>query len=72
MNGEITQAWFCSAYTSAAPSMVASHERGELALIRLVKTVRPARSPPNATRHSSIESMARSGAVTEPMNGLSL
>ncbi len=40
--------------------------------MRLVITVRPARSPPNAIRARSTESCARLPAVTEPMNGLSL
>ena len=40
--------------------------------MRLVMTVRSARSPPNAMRASSTLSDARSPAVTEPMNALSL
>ena len=72
MNGEITHAWLCCAYTSAAPSMVASQRSGDDALIRLVSTVRLPRSPPKAIRHSSTESPARLAAVTEPISGLSL
>ena len=52
--------------------MVASHTSGDEALMRLVITVRPARSPPNTIRARSTESCARLPAVTEPMNGLSL
>ena len=40
--------------------------------MRLVMTVRSARSPPKAIRAISTESAAREPAVTEPMNGLSL
>ena len=39
MNGLSMVAWLCWAYTSAAPSMVASQAMGEEALMRLVTTV---------------------------------
>ena len=56
----------------SAPSIVASHTKGEFALMRLVMT---AFSSTNASPKTifAIEtvSSARSGAVTEPMNGLS-
>ena len=45
---------------------------GDEAFISEVMTVRPPRSPPKAIRAISTESAARSAAVTEPMNGLSL
>ncbi len=72
MNGEMIAAWLARAYSVAAPSIVASHRSGDEALISEVITVRSARSPPKAIRASSTESTARSAAVTEPMNGLSL
>ena len=72
-NGEMTVAWLFSAYTVAAPSMVASKHIGELALIRLVSTVLFAtNSSPNTISAMATVSSARSGCVTEPMNGLSL
>ena len=52
--------------------MVPSKTIGELALIRLVMTVFWSRkSLPNRISHIATESAARSGCVTEPMNGLS-
>ena len=52
--------------------MVPSHTIGELALIRLVMTVFFSRkSAPNTIFAISTVSAARSGWVTEPMNGLS-
>jgi hypothetical protein len=57
---------------------VASKVSGELALIRLMVTVRmrpvagSVASAPNRIFAISIVSRARSGCVTEPMNGLSL
>ena len=46
---------------------------GDEALIRLVMTVFPStKSSPKAILARSTESWARSVAVTEPMNGLSL
>ena len=72
MNGEMTAAWLARAYSVAAPSIVASQRSGDEALMSDVMTVRSARSPPKAIRASSIESTARSAAVTDPMNGLSL
>ena len=51
---------------------MASHTSGDEALIRLVSTVRPARSPPNAILASSTLSAARSPAVTDPISALSL
>ncbi len=52
--------------------MVASHTSGELALMRLKTTVWSSRkSRPNTMRAISTVSRARSGRVTEPMNGLS-
>jgi hypothetical protein len=53
--------------------MVSSNTIGELALIRLrVTQFWSTNSAPNRILHISIVSSARSGAVTEPMNGLSL
>ena len=58
--------------------MVESNVIGELALIRLTSTVlgRPLagsmKSAPNRIFAISTVSAARSGCVTEPMNGLSL
>ena len=52
--------------------MLASHTRGDAALMRLVIAVRSPRSPLNAMRAISTLSSARLRAVTEPMNGLSL
>ena len=72
MNGEMTHAWFAAAYVSAAASIVSSHTSGDDALISDDITVRSARSPPKPMRASSTESAARSPAVTDPMNGLSL
>jgi len=72
MNGVIITAWFASAYACAAPSIVASHTSGELALIRLKTTVcSSTKSRPKTIRAMSTVSRARSGRVTEPMNGLS-
>ena len=52
--------------------MVESHTSGELALIRLVQTVFFAtKSTPKRISHILTVSSARSGLVTEPMNGLS-
>ena len=52
--------------------MVASHTSGEFALIRLSSTQsRSSRSAPNRIRAISTVSLARSGWVTDPMNGLS-
>ena len=52
--------------------MVASHTMGELALIRLVMTVFSlTKSAPKAIFARSTVSWARSGWVTDPMNGLS-
>ena len=52
--------------------MVASQVIGELALIRLINTVLVStKSAPNRIFAISTVSSARSGAVTEPMNGLS-
>jgi hypothetical protein len=52
--------------------MVPSQTIGELALMRLVMTVFLAtKSAPNRIFAISTVSSARSGAVTEPMNGLS-
>ena len=49
------------------------HAMGDEALMRLVITVFCATNPsPNASPAKSIESCARSAAVTEPMKGLSL
>ena len=72
MNGLMMLAWLARAYSVAAPSIVASQRIGEDALISEVITVRSARSPPKAMRAISTESAARSAAVTDPMNGLSL
>ena len=72
MNGDMMQAWLARAYSVAAPSIVASQRSGDEALMSEVITVRSWRSPPKAIRLSSIESAARSAAVTEPMYGLSL
>ena len=56
----------------ASPSITASQTIGEFALMSESITVRPMReSVPKAIFASSTESWARSGAVTEPMNGLS-
>ena len=72
MNGVIITAWFASAYALAAPSIVASQTSGEFALIRLKIAVCSSRtSAPNTIRAISTVSRARSGCVTEPMNGLS-
>ncbi len=52
--------------------MVASQTSGEFALIRLKTTVFDSRkSAPKTIRASSTVSRARSGCVTDPMNGLS-
>ena len=52
--------------------MVSSNTIGELALIRLVSTVFwSTKSSPNTIFAIATVSSARSGAVTEPMNGLS-
>ena len=52
--------------------MVLSHTIGELALMRLVTTVFDwTNSSPNTISASRTVSSARSGCVTEPMNGLS-
>src|SRR5262249_35745670 len=78
MNGVMIVAWFARAYTLAAPTIVPSHTIGELALIRLMITVfgLPVAGStywsPNRIFAISTESCARSGCVTEPMNGLSL
>ena len=57
---------------SAAPSMLESQTSGELALIRLVSTVLSrTNSSPNRSSQMRTLSSARSGLVTEPMNGLS-
>ncbi len=72
MNGVIITAWFASAYARAAPSIVESHTRGEFALMRLNTTTFVSRnSAPKRMRAISTVSRARSGCVTEPMNGLS-
>ena len=56
----------------SAPSMVESKTMGELALIRLIITVFcSTKSSPNASLAMATLSSARSGAVTEPMKGLS-
>ena len=53
--------------------MVLSHTIGELALMRLVSTVLcSTNSAPNTRFIISTLSSARSGAVTEPISGLSL
>ena len=73
IKGDITVAWLLRAYTLSAPSMVASQVMGELALIRLVTTqFCSTKSPPNTSLAMSTVSWARSGAVTDPINGLSL
>ena len=73
MKGLIMVAWLDRAYVSAAPSMVASQDMGEEALMRLVITVFwRTNSSPNTNPARSTESWALSAAVTEPMNGLSL
>ena len=60
MNGVIITAWFASAYTRAAPSMVESQTSGELALIRLNTTVFcSTTSGPNTIRAMSTVSRAR-------------
>ena len=52
--------------------MVPSKVMGELALIRLIITVLlSTKAAPKAIFAIATESSARSGAVTEPMNGLS-
>jgi hypothetical protein len=52
--------------------MVASKTIGELALMRLMRTqFWSTKSAPNTSFAISTESVARSGCVTEPMNGLS-
>jgi hypothetical protein len=52
--------------------MVESNTSGELALIRLISTqLESTKSSPNTILAMVTESSARSGAVTEPMNGLS-
>ena len=52
--------------------MVPSKTIGELALMRFTTTqFWSTKSDPNRMRHISTVSSARSGAVTEPMNGLS-
>ena len=72
MNGVISTAWFACAYALAAPSMVESQTIGEFALIRLRITVCSSmNSAPNTIRAISTVSWARSGWVTDPMNGLS-
>ncbi len=50
---------------------MSSHDIGELALMSEVMTVLSPSLPPKPIRAISTESWARSGAVTEPMNGLS-
>ena len=73
INGEITVACPFLAYTRAAPSMVASKVIGELALIRLVMTQCSfTNASPNTNLAMSTVSCALSGAVTEPIKGLSL
>ncbi len=73
MKGEMTVAWLFCAYTRRAPSMVLSQTIGELALMRLVMTVfSSTNSSPKRIFAMSTLSWARSGAVTEPMKGLSL
>ena len=72
MNGTTTGAWLARAYVFSAPVMVASHTKGEFTftlprMTQLLSTT----SAPNTMRVISIESAARDGAVTEPMNGLS-
>src|SRR4029079_14151366 len=72
MNGVIITAWLASAYARAAPSIVESHTSGLFALIRLRTYGRCSNaSAPNRIRAISTVSRARSGCVTEPMNGLS-
>ncbi len=52
--------------------MVASKVMGELALIRLVRTVLVStKSSPKTIFAMATVSSARSGAVTEPMKGMS-
>jgi hypothetical protein len=51
--------------------MVSSKTIGELALMRLVTQLFSTKSSPNTILAMAIVSSARSGAVTEPMNGLS-
>ena len=73
MKGLIMVAWLDRAYASAAPSMVASQAMGEEALMRLVITVFCCtKSSPKTKPARSMESWARSAAVTDPMNALSL
>ena len=73
MKGETMQACPAWAYTSSAPSIVPSSTIGELQLIRLVRTqFSSTKLSPIAILAISTVSRARSGAVTLPMNGLSL
>jgi hypothetical protein len=73
MKGLIMVAWLDRAYASADPSMVASQAMGEEAFMRLVITVLcRTNSSPKTKPARSMESWARSAAVTDPMNGLSL
>jgi len=65
--------WTTAPRETSAPSMVPSQTIGELALIRLMMQVWLSRkSAPNNSFAISTVSAARSGWVTEPMNGLSL
>ena len=73
MNGTTTGAWLAAAYVFNAPVMVASHTNGELTLtLPMITQLLSTTSAPNTMRAISIESAARDGWVTEPMNALSL
>ena len=72
IKGEIIQAWLEVAYSSNAPIIIESKVRGELILIKLVNTVFClTNSSPKRIFTISTLSLALSGAVTEPINGLS-
>ena len=73
MKGTTTGAWFAAAYVFNAPVIVASHTSGELTLtLPMITQLLSTTSAPKAMRAISIESAARDGCVTEPMNALSL
>ena len=72
IKGVVITAWFERAYSLRAPNIVPSHVIGELALIKLIITVFSlTNSSPKIIFAISIVSFARSGAVTEPIKGLS-
>ena len=72
INGVVITACFDLAYSFKAPNIVPSQVIGEFALIKLIITVLLlTNSSPKRILAMSIVSLARSGAVTEPINGLS-